>query len=364
MILYLAYASLLFLGIQLINTLLNFIFIQRLRNGAPTTSERISILIPARNEEDNIPFLLADLSKCSNPNLEIVVFDDESTDGTANVVENFAKVDNRIRLIRSNGLPVGWLGKNHACHRLAQNASGNYLLFLDADVRIDESVIADAVVYLKKNNLKLLTVFPTQLMMTFGERISVPIMNYILLSLLPLIFVRISPFASHAAANGQFMLFDADIYKKIKPHQLFKNNPVEDIAIARYFKKQKLKLACITGEKRIKCRMYKTYNDAVNGFSKNVFMFFGNIPILACFFWAFSFLGFIPVIISLPQYLTYYLVTQALVIILYSFVSKQNILYNIVLFPFHLCFLTIIIGKALYIRKNKKLKWKERVIYS
>ncbi len=364
MMLYLAYASLIFLGMQLVNTLINLIFIQKLKNGVSATHERISVLIPARNEEENISLLLSDLTKCSNPNLEIIVFDDESTDDTANVVETFAKIDHRIILLKSNGLPQGWLGKNHACHQLAQNARGNYMLFLDADVRIDESVIADAVAYLKKYNLKLLTVFPIQLQLTYGERISVPIMNFILLTLLPLIFVRVSPSASHAAANGQFMLFDAETYKKILPHRLFKNHAVEDIAIARYFKKNKLKMACITGEKRIRCRMYKTFNDAVNGFSKNVFMFFGNNPILACLFWEFSALGFIPVLLSIPQYFILYIVIQTLIIILYSYASKQKIINNILLFLFHIGVLTIIICKAFYVRKKKKLKWKERVVYS
>jgi len=363
MMLYLAYISFLFLCIQLINTLLNFIFKQKIKSDESEINTIISVLIPARNEEENIFNLLSDLSKCSNPNLEIIVFDDESTDETARIVENFAKKDKRITLIKSEGLPNDWIGKNYACYKLAQKAQGNYLIFIDADVRINDSFIFDAVNYLKNLNLKLLSVFPVQIQINFGERISVPIMNYILLTLLPLIFVKISPFSAHAAANGQFMLFEAKTYKKINPHKLFKNSAVEDIEIARYYKKQRFKIACITGEKRIKCRMYKTYKDAVNGFSKNIFMFFGNIPLLACLFWGFCTMGFVPVLFSLPQHLIYYFTIQIIILILYSATSRQNIFLNIIFFPLQLFFLTNIILNAFYIRKNKNLKWKERFIH-
>ncbi|MGC9375510.1 MAG: glycosyltransferase [Bacteroidales bacterium] len=361
---YLAYISFLFLGMQLFNVALNLVFKQRIKYSRAENKELISVLIPARNEEANLSSLLSDLQKFKNENIEIIVFDDESVDDTAKVVLDYAKQDKRIVLIQSEGLPEGWLGKNHACYQLAQKARNKYLLFLDADVRIEINVINDAVSYLKRFNLKLLSIFPTQIQKTFGEKISVPVMNYILLTLLPLVFVRISPFKSHAAANGQFMLFEAETYKKIQPHFLFKNSAVEDIKIARYFKKINLKIACLTGEKRIKCRMYKTYKEAMRGFSKNVFMFFGNLPFLAFLFWAFSAFGFIPVWLALPQFLIYYFASLASVLLLYSLVGRQNSVLNILLFPFHLLFLTTILGNAFKVKKNKNLEWKERNIYS
>jgi glycosyltransferase involved in cell wall biosynthesis len=361
--LYLAYISFLFLGMQLVNVVLNLFFKQKIRFSGTENNELISILIPARNEENNILLLLSYLQKPINQNIEIIVFDDESIDSTAKVVKDFGKHDKRIVLIQSDGLPEGWLGKNHACYKLAQKATGKYFLFLDADVRINSSVIPEAVGYLKKYNLKLLSVFPTQIQKTIGEKISVPIMNYILLTLLPLIFVRVSPFTSHAAANGQFMLFDAETYKKTQPHLLFKKCAVEDIAIARFYKKERIKLACLTGEKRIQCRMYSSYIEAINGFSKNVFMFFGNMPVVAFLFWGFSAIGFVPIVIALPQYIAYYFVALIVVLALYSFISKQNIGLNIILFPFQLLFFITILGSAFLMRKHKKLKWKERNIY-
>jgi hypothetical protein len=110
--------------------------------------------------------------------------------------------------------------------------------------------------------------------------------------------------------------------------------------------------------------MYKTYREAVKGFSKNVFMFFGNLPILAFLFWAFSAFGFIPVLLAIPQFLIYYFAVLLNVLLLYSLVGRQNCVLNILLFPFHLLFLTTILGNAFKVKKSKKLKWKERNIYS
>ncbi len=361
---YLAYISFIFIFMQLFNALLNFIFRERIRNTDNTCNEHISVLIPARNEEKNIGHLLANLQALQKTGTEIIVFDDQSDDNTVEIIKKVTEPDREIHLIQSDGLPAGWLGKNHACYKLAQQAKGDYFLFIDADVRLYETIIHDTVAYLKKHHLGLVSVFPVQIQKTIGEKASVPVMNYILLTLLPLIFVRTSPFVSHSAANGQFMLFDAKVYKKLQPHRTFKSSPVEDIAISRYYKKEKIKIACLTGESRIKCRMYNNYQEALNGFSKNVFMFFGNKPVLAFLFWIFCSLGFIPVIYTVQNYMFIYPGIIILLQILVSVTSRQNPVYNILLFPVQLMFLLHIMVKSLIIKKNKKYSWKNRSVYS
>ncbi|HON19016.1 MAG TPA: glycosyltransferase family A protein, partial [Salinivirgaceae bacterium] len=267
-------------------------------------------------------------------------------------------------LIRGKPLPEGWLGKNHACFQLADHASGDVFLFLDADVIItDPAFIQRAATFLKKHHLGLISVFPIQQLNSLGEQITVPIMNYILLSLLPLVFVRYSPFSSHSAANGQFMMFDANVYRMIKPHQRFKDNPVEDIATARFLKRQKIKIACITSESAIQCRMYDSYHNALSGFSKNIFMFFGNVKIFAFLFWLLSFIG--PVIMlftsTVPTLILYFgLILSSL--LLYANTSKQNLFVAVILYPMQLIFMLHVMIKAL-ISKNKQ-QWKGRFISS
>lgn len=333
-------------------------------NDLSKTDEIISVLIPARNEENRLPNLLNDLIKITDHNIEIIVFDDQSTDRTQEVVMKFAERDKRIKLISSDGLPNGWLGKNYACYNLAKISNGNYLLFLDADVNVTANIIYRAVNYLKHYNLSLLSIFPHQKMITIGEKLTVPLMNFILLSLLPLILVRKTTFATLSAANGQFMLFDANVYKKYNPHLFFKNNKVEDIAIVRFFKKNKNRVACLLGNEEISCRMYEKFMDAVNGFAKNVFYFFGNSVILAILFWLVITLGFLPILASFNVIIfILYILIVFMTRIIISIISKQSILMNLLyLIPQNLI-LGLIIFKALMYKINKQVYiWKEREV--
>lgn len=360
---FLLYISLGFVGFQLFNVLINFIFRQKISKTEHHDNELISILIPARNEETNIGNLLDALHKIKNNNIEIIVYNDYSTDNTEEIIKRFAENDTRVKLIDSEDLPKDWLGKNHACYKLAQQAKGKYLLFVDADVRLLGNIVSDAVSYLKKHKLGLLSVFPKQIQVSIGEKFTVPIMNYILLTLLPLIFVRISPFKSHSAANGQFMLFDAEIYKKLQPHEQFKSSAVEDIAISNFYKNKEIKIACITGEERIVCRMYNSYKEALKGFSKNIFMFFGNMPVVAFLFWTFATMGIVPLLIFEPQLTFIYLLAVILVQILYAFTCKQNPILTVLFFPIQLFFMLQVMIKAMIIKKKKNYTWKGRNIY-
>lgn len=359
---YIAIFSFIFIIYQFITTLINFIFRQKIKNTDSLDSAEISILIPVRNEEKNIADLIENLQNLKSPNTEIIIYDDLSTDNTCQIIEKYINQNPNIKLIKGKELPEGWSGKNFACYNLAKNAHGKYYLFIDADVRLYDDIVPGVVAYLKKHNLGLLSIFPVQVLETFGEKISVPIMNYILLTLLPLILVHKSPFTAHSAANGQFMLFDADTYKRINPHEKFKNSHIEDINIARYYKKQNIKIACMTGDKRVQCRMYTSYQEALNGFAKNIFMFFGNQPVLAFMFWLLATVGFVPVMFLSNSLLIIYFSLLIIIQILYSILTKQNPVLNLLLFPLQLVFMLHVMLYSI-IKKNKKdYQWKGRNI--
>ncbi len=274
MIYYAAYIVLAFSVLQLIVAFVNWVFAEKLHENDVCSSDKtISVLIPARNEENNIANLLTDLSKSNGNITEIVVFDDNSDDNTAQIVRTFSTNDSRIRLIQSVVLPEGWLGKNNACHQLALQAKGDYLLFLDADVRIKNTLPNALLCYALKYETDLLSIFPVQQMQTLPEKITVPLMHFILLTLLPLPLVLRSKFASLSAANGQCMFFDAITYHKLLPHKQFKKSRAEDIEIARYYKRNHKKTSCLTGTKQVQCRMYSSLNQSIEGFSKNVSFF-------------------------------------------------------------------------------------------
>ncbi|MBW6460685.1 MAG: glycosyltransferase, partial [Bacteroidales bacterium] len=185
-----AYAALAYLLVQLAVVLVNQFSRIILRPAVPREERMVSVLIPARNEEANIGPMLDDLLGLDYPNMEIIVYDDDSSDGTAGIVRAKAMADNRVKYLKGEGPLPGWLGKNHACHQLASQARGDYLLFLDADVRVRRGIVGHTLAYLQKYNLALLSLFPVQVMKSFGEWLTIPLMNRILLGNLPLLFIR------------------------------------------------------------------------------------------------------------------------------------------------------------------------------
>ncbi|MBN1388578.1 MAG: glycosyltransferase family 2 protein [Bacteroidales bacterium] len=366
--------ALVFAGLRLIVATVNYLFSITRTKKLLSEEPLVSVLIPARNEEKNIGNLLDRLYEQNYQNLEIIVLDDNSEDRTSVITMEKTKRDKRIRLMYNDHVPEGWSGKNNACHLLAHNAAGSYLLFLDSDISIRDNIISEMVQYMKLKKLVLVSIFPKQLMQSFGERITVPNMNWILLSLLPLVMVQLSKRPSLSAANGQFMLFDAETYHKIKPHQIVKSSLVEDIEMMQKIKKlrpdenrkrslkNRYRTAVLSGDRQIECRMYNDFNEAVHGFSKNVLHFFGNSLI-----WTFIFLFLTgPVIIfillhSLTLTLVY-LLTAIMVRVLISLTSKQNIFYNILLSPLQQLSLYYIVYRAIRIKFAGSYTWKGRTV--
>jgi glycosyltransferase involved in cell wall biosynthesis len=363
MMVYFAYSIVVFALVQLMIAIANLIFETKLPPGKAPCNALVSVLIPARNEEENIGFVLKDLMHQDYKNIEVIVFNDQSGDRTAEIIEQYALLDNRIKLINSAALPDGWLGKNFACYSLSTMAKGEYLLFLDADVRLSNNVIINAISYALHYQLGLISIFPKQIIKSRGEKITVPTMNYILLSLLPLILVKKLKFPSIAAANGQFMLFNAGIYASLAPHKRMKNNKVEDIAIARFLKKEKQHIACLLGDDTIRCRMYTGFNDAVNGFSKNVTAFFGNSFFLSLLFWLITTFGFLIVFFFLPfAFFIAYIVVYLLTRIIISWISEQKVFDNILYSFAQQIVCGLFIFKAIINKFNKNYQWKGRSV--
>lgn len=361
---YLGYTIIYFAFVRLLVSLTNCITHLSLPKALKMGDEAlVSILIPTRNEQDNIGTLLSDIKNLSYHNYEVIVYDDLSTDITAEIVSGYCMNDSRIKLISGKPLEHGWLGKNYACHQLSLIAQGKYYLYLDADVRVCGNLIERSICYTQKYKLGLLSIFPRQIMNTLGELTSVPIMNHILLSLLPLRLVQASPWTSLSAANGQFMFFDATIYTKTKPHKKCKSFKAEDIAICRYYKNEKIKVSTLLGDKGIQCRMYKSLKKAVDGFSKNIFAFFGN-NIFATLLYA-LYTTFAPFAIlyifelwTLLWYLASIIIIQASV----SLASRQNIFLNIILLPLQQFVFIWIVFSAISKSTTKSLEWKGRNI--
>lgn len=353
-----------FLFIQLGVALSNWLSQTPLPQNGRQIIRQTSILIPARNEEKNLPLLLSDLLKQAYPPLEIIICDDHSEDDTYSVVNQLATQHPNIRIFRSAELPDGWLGKNFACYQLARRARGNYLLFLDADVRIGKDGIDPLLRVAQELQAGLLSVFPRQIMQTNGEKATVPLMTYILLTLLPLSLVyKIADQSALAAANGQFMLFQADSYHRLQPHREVRDNAVEDIAISRLYKKAGMRVACLTGIRDISCRMYTSRHQAIDGFARNIAGFFGNSLILGFLFWVFTGWGWLITGLAFGwKILFFYFGLRAIVRILVARTCHQSLAVNLIGSIAQQWNMGFILFRAFLGRRRKHQEWKGRNI--
>ncbi|MGV3706090.1 MAG: glycosyltransferase family 2 protein [Arcticibacter sp.] len=357
------YVVFFFLILRFTISLFNFISNPKLPVSPRRYTDLVSILIPARNEAGRIEHLLQSILGQSYQHYEVLVLDDQSTDDTYQICESFSRLDSRIRVIRGNALPDGWLGKNFACHQLGQVAKGRYFMFIDADTRVGEGLIDNAVHRTKRGRLALLSLFANQVMETIGERIVVPLMHFILLNLLPLRLVRISKNASFAAASGQFMMFDGPMYQIYHWHAQVRDKVLDDMEIAKLVKTYRLPTETLLANGFLFCRMYSGYDEAVNGFSKNILAGFNrNIAGLICY---------LLLVMIGPLFIAYYLslslfmfaVTLILLSrIMISLMSGQHVLWNVLLHPVQMVSLSLIAIVSIIRHFTRQSMWKGRSI--
>lgn len=352
-----------FLILRFTVTLFNFISNPKLTSSPRDYDDFVSILIPARDEEMNIPNLLQSILDQDYQHYEVIVLDDHSSDRTLEICEKFAVSDKRFRVLAGKELPKDWLGKNYACYQLAQEAKGKFLMFLDADETIADGLINNTVHRMRFYRLDLLSLFTNQIMITLGERMIVPLMHFILLNLLPLRLVRLSKSPAFSAASGQFMMFHADNYKENQWHEQVRNKVVEDIEIMRSIKALGFRGEALLANGYIFCRMYRSFRGAFRGFSKNLLAAFNN-SIIGLFLYLFLvILGPLAVAYILSAELLFFAI--ALIIlsrVMISLMSDQNVWRNIILHPLQLLSLIFIAVIAVKKYFTKTIVWKGRPI--
>lgn len=357
------YAVLIFLVIRFSVTVFNFLSNPKLPRTVKHYHDKVSILIPARNEAENILVLLESIRNQEYKNYEVVVLDDDSADDTYNLVENFANKHHNFKVVKGKVLPTGWLGKNYACHQLAELATGKYLFFLDADESIKRGLINSLVERMEVGQLALLSVFTNQVMKTLGEKLTVPLMHFILLNLLPLRLVRFSANPAFAAASGQCMFFNTKNYHENQWHEQVKKQVVEDVEIIKLVKQSNYAAEALLGNQLIYCRMYKNLAECLSGFSKNLLAGFGNNILILLIYQLLVIVG--PIILLFNFNFDLLALPIALIILsrmMISYLSGQNVLINLILHPLQMLFFLII--SLISIKKHilKQGTWKGRTI--
>ncbi len=357
------FITFIFIVLRFTVTLFNFMSNPKLPHVKKPYAFLISILIPVRNEQDNILSLLQSIYDQDYIDYEVIILDDGSEDNTYSICEKFAEKHHQFRVIKGKKLPHDWLGKNYACHQLAEEAKGDYFLFLDADEKVNNSLLNSAIHRMRLYNLGLLSLFTNQQMDTFGEKSVVPLMHYILLNLLPLRLVYLVKNSTVAAASGQFMLFDAEIYRKNEWHKQVKDRVVEDVEIMRLVKSSGYNGEALLANGMISCRMYKSYTEAVNGFSKNFLAGFNYSIITLLIYLVIIICG--PMIVMMTLNLQMIVFMIGLIIltrIMISLSASQNAWLNVLLHPLQMINLTIIAFMAIQKHLTKTTVWKGRQV--
>ena len=229
----------------------------------------VSIVIPARNEEAVIEACVAGALAQDHPSVEVVVLDDGSTDETAARLAAFPDV--RVIEGSQEPLPEGWLGKPWACHRAAQHALGDWLLFVDADVRLAPEAVSRALAYAQEHELDLLSGLGQLENGSLGERILMPAVTGAILASNPLPEVNDPERPKKAFASGQFLLFRREAYEAIGGHRAVKDNVVDDVGLATAIKREGLLLHVVHMRALYRCRMYTSGSEAWAGWRKNLF---------------------------------------------------------------------------------------------
>ena len=231
----------------------------------------ISILIPARNESMAIKMCLQSLTVQTYRNLEILVLDDRSSDDTFEVVDSYRKIDSRVKVVKGSDLEYGWIGKHWACHQLSCLATGDYLLFVDADTILKpEAIRAGRNLSIWKNN-DLVTFIPRRSKTCALEYFLLPFIDWIIVSWLPLQLSQKLKISFMSASFGQFMFFRRKAYLVCGGHEAIKNIPTDDMELGRRVKSSGYRWGLYGGVDLIETTSYSSSIETLLGISRSIF---------------------------------------------------------------------------------------------
>jgi glycosyltransferase involved in cell wall biosynthesis len=250
------------------------------RTGAPVpepTTDSVTAIVPARNEEAVIAACI--ISLASQPKIaEILVVDDQSTDGTASVVRSLMEQIPNLRLLEAGELPDGWVGKNHALWVGVQQANSAWLLFTDADAEHQRDSVSRALQIAQEKNAPLVSFSPEQVTETWYEK-----------ALIPFIYLRLAkrfsyekvndPNSLSAAANGQLLMMRRHVYDAIGGHSSVAGEVLEDVALAMRVKAAGHRIWFGPGEGIVRVRMYRSFLEMWQGWKKNLYRLMGGTPL-------------------------------------------------------------------------------------
>ena len=231
---------------------------------------RVSIVIPARNEERNLEQALQSVLSLDYPGLEIVAVNDRSTDGTGAILETWAKRETRLTVLTVETLPAGWVGKTYALHTGARQARGDYVLFTDADVVFHPSVLRRAVNYMQTHQVDHLTAIP---------EVTVPgiLLNALCATFTIVMCIVFAPWNARNPRSrsyvgiGAFNFIRRSVYQEIGGHTSIALRPDDDVKFGKLVKSRGYQQDVVNGRGTLAVEWYRSLPEFINGLTKNMF---------------------------------------------------------------------------------------------
>lgn len=356
------------------HVLYNFVFCLRpSKRGAKPNQYHglVTVMIPARNEEKVIEKCLRSLMAQDYPEMEVILYNDQSTDQTGVIADRLAKEDARIQVFHGTHLPAGWVGKTHGCHQMSCKAKGRWFLFGDSDTVYEPDAISRALATAEDKKLEFLSFFPRFDNYSLGEKIFLPFFYFYIYAFCPLARITSSLNPQVVAANGSFILIKQSLYQSIGGHESVKDKVLEDVLMARHIKSLGYKAGYGDGSTLYSVHMYDNIKSIWEGFSKNAFAlftwnYFTTITFVTAGF-LFCVVPFILLVVSASShYTTVYALNLSVVMIyllihaLINFHLKQGF-WTVVLFPICAAMsFFVIINSMFRVATGKGLTWKGR----
>ncbi len=240
---------------------------------------RVSVLVPARDEAETIEACVRAILDGAHPVDELLVYDDQSTDATPQILARLCDEYDQLRVVEARPLPTGWVGKPHACHRLAEAATGDLLVFVDADTILSDEGISRIASLLQDKHADLVTAVPRQKSVGFAERLVLPLLHLTYTSWFPLMLVWRSQDPRFLAANGQCLAIRREALDAIGGFESVRSDVVDDMALCRRAKEAGRRVVFADGFDIATCRMYGSAGELWQGFSKNLYEGIGEHPL-------------------------------------------------------------------------------------
>ena len=231
----------------------------------------ISVIIPARNEEQDIAASLRSVLNQEGINLEVIVVNDYSTDRTGEIIDEIAQSDARVKVLHHPPLTPGWLGKCNAMQHGAAEATGDYSLFADADILHTPGCFATVLNVMQENAYEFISLLPRFENLSFWENVNVPIYFFGVAKLLATPGLE-DPDSPNAVASGALMLIKTQVFRDIGGFEGVKEEMADDIGLARLLKARHYRVGYRLAPECLQVRLFKNSRDAFWGTTKNILL--------------------------------------------------------------------------------------------